>query len=430
MRIDKIKIKNFKGFEDVKFTLNPHFTVFIGDNAKGKTTVLDALAIGMGSFFRGIDVAQKEIKTIRKNDIRIETFNNDPKPQLPSTITAIGSVLGINDLTWFRTVERFTPKLTSIGANNVQQIAEAALSRSRAGEKVIFPLLSYYRTGRLFISDESIKVPYEKKGEGVAMGYNQCLTAKSSGTNFLSWYKTYEDEVLKFKNESDMILLTAFKNAIVSMIPDKEWTQMAYSFKDDDLVGLFSTTKGNFNKLLFGQLSDGYRNIIGLAADIAFRCIKLNPHLGIDAILKSPGIVLIDEIDLHLHPNWQKRIVEDFKNTFPSIQFIVSTHSPFIVQSLKDEELVNLDKKGGLDEDPNKYSIEEISEKEMLVKHVERSRTFLEMQNQAKNFFKLIKDKSNPHNIQEAKSKLDYLRMIYNHDPAYVALLEAELPPE
>jgi predicted ATP-binding protein involved in virulence len=67
------------------------------------------------------------------------------------------------------------------------------------------------------------------------------------------------------------------------MIPDNHWTDMSYSFKDEDLIGLFKN-ENKIDKLLFGQLSDGYRNLIGIVADIAYRCIKLNPHLGVDAI--------------------------------------------------------------------------------------------------------------------------------------------------
>jgi predicted ATP-binding protein involved in virulence len=121
-------------------------------------------------------------------------------------------------------------------------------------------------------------------------------------------------------------------------------------------VGLFERDN-KVEKLFFGQLSDGYRNLIGMVADIAYRCIKLNPHLGENVISHTPGIVLIDDLDLHLHPNWQKRIVADLKNIFTSIQFVATTHSPFIVQSLKADELINLDGVKGLDYVHDKYSV-------------------------------------------------------------------------
>lgn len=144
------------------------------------------------------------------------------------------------------------------------------------------------------------------------------------------------------------------------MIPDNHWQNMAYSFAAEDLTGIFVTPNGEKEKLQFRQLSDGYRNIIGMVADIAYRCIKLNPHLGENAVKETPGIVLIDELDLHLHPNWQRRIVEDFKNTFPGIQFVATTHSPFIIQSLKEDELRNLDRKIVSQKDPKDIPINKI----------------------------------------------------------------------
>ena len=144
------------------------------------------------------------------------------------------------------------------------------------------------------------------------------------------------------------------------MIPDNHWQNMAYSFAAEDLTGIFVTPDGEKEKLQFRQLSDGYRNIIGMVADIAYRCIKLNPHLGENAVKETPGIVLIDELDLHLHPNWQRRIVEDLKNTFPGIQFVATTHSPFIIQSLKEDELRNLDRKIVSQKDPKDIPINKI----------------------------------------------------------------------
>jgi len=349
MRIDKIRIKNFKGFEEEIFLLNPHFTVFIGDNAKGKTSVLDALAVAAGSFLRGIDVAKLESRSIDKNEIRVVTKDGQPLPQIPVEIHAFGNVNGKDiDEGWLRTVDKISPKKTNttyVKAKNIEKVAEDMLKLSRSGSNVIFPVIAYLGTGRLWAEHEEKKTEYKKTGEGVSQAYINCLSPKSSSKEFLSWYKTYEDEIRKFDQDSDKLLLKTFNSTIVSMIPDNHWQDMAYSFAAEDLTGIFVTPNGEKEKLQFRQLSDGYRNIIGMVADIAYRCLKLNPHLGKNAVKETPGIVLIDELDLHLHPNWQRRIIEDLKNTFPSIQFVATTHSPFIIQSLREDELRNLDSK-------------------------------------------------------------------------------------
>jgi len=89
------------------------------------------------------------------------------------------------------------------------------------------------------------------------------------------------------------------------------------------------------------RLSDGLKNMLAMVGDIAYRCYSHNPHLGQEA-LTSPGIVLIDELDLHLHPRWQQHVVNDLKMTFPNIQFIATTHSPIILSCLDSEDKVIL----------------------------------------------------------------------------------------
>lgn len=432
MRIDKIKIKNFKGFADETFDLNPSFTVLIGDNAKGKTSALDALAVAAGSFLRGIDVANHEARGINKREVRVKTIEGQPRPQLPVEIECFGEVNGVYlKEGWKRTVNKLSQKTTTTyaDAKNIERLASGMLQESRQNGKVTFPVIAYHGTGRLWAEHEEKKAVYKKQGEGVELAYTRCLSPKSSSKEFLSWYKTYEDEIKKFGSPKEKALLQSFKEAIISMIPDNHWTDMSYSFKDEDLIGIFKNNNKT-DRLLFSQLSDGYRNLIGMVADIAYRCIKLNPHMGDDAVSLTPGLVLIDELDLHLHPNWQKRIVSDLKTVFKNIQFVATTHSPFIVQSLKSDELINLDEVKGLDYDPNKYSVEEISENEMGVINVKRSAEFSEMQSKAREYFDLVNKKASTDEIAKAKRLLDGLRVKFSKDPAYVALLESEFPKE
>ena len=115
----------------------------------------------------------------------------------------------------------------------------------------------------------------------------------------------------------------------------------------------------------FNNLSDGYRNVIKIVADIAARMCILNPYLGKETLQKTPGIVMIDELDLSLHPTWQKRIVRILKELFPRVQFFCATHSPFIVQSLENGELIALDQE--IDSPYSGRSIEDIAEDIMQV---------------------------------------------------------------
>src|SRR6202011_5938064 len=113
-------------------------------------------------------------------------------------------------------------------------------------------------------------------------------------------------------------------SAIVSMVPDA--TGAVWDLDWDELV-VDVTIHRQRQRMPFHLLSDGYRNVIGMAADIAYRMASLNPQLLADAVQLTPGVVLIDEVDLHLHPNWQRVVVGRLLETFPKVQFVGTTHS-------------------------------------------------------------------------------------------------------
>ena len=92
----------------------------------------------------------------------------------------------------------------------------------------------------------------------------------------------------------------------------------------------------------FHLLSDGVRSMLAIVMEIAFRCYLLNPHLGEKAATETSGVVLIDEIDLHLHPEWQKRVIRNLQDAFPRIQFVVTTHAPLVIGSLQDGKIFSI----------------------------------------------------------------------------------------
>ena len=104
----------------------------------------------------------------------------------------------------------------------------------------------------------------------------------------------------------------------------------------------FALVKEDGTWIPFESLSDGYRDVIKIVADIATRMCILNPYLKEDTFKLTPGVVVIDELDLSLHPNWQRRIVSTLTEIFPKVQFICASHSPFIVQSLEEGQLISM----------------------------------------------------------------------------------------
>lgn len=420
MKIDSIRVKNFKAFVEESFVFPSTFTAIIGDNATGKTSTLEALSIVLGTYLMGTKdvkygLGGRKNRPLLKSEIRHQIMSPDNiEQQLPVEISAECCIDG-SSYDWTR--KQANKQLTYKEARDFIAYNEEQVCKLREGEEVTFPLIAYHGTGRL--SNELLERAAYKKISSRLDGYYAALDPRSTKKQFIDWFKTYEDSILKFNK--DRSLYDAFTEAVTTVIP--EWNEIHFSWHLDELVG--QTEAGEW--MAFSGLSDGYQAMLSLVADLAYRCITLNPHLGKVAIKETAGVVLIDEIDMHLHPKWQRHVVNDLKKAFPKVQFIVTTHSPFIVQSLKADELINLDEGSG--EDPYKKSLEDIVEDEMHVEDVRRSAEFLKMQEVAGEYFELLSSSNNENNVSQLsklKNQLDELESKFSSDPAYVALMKAE----
>lgn len=423
MKINNIHIENFKGIKLKKVQFNKQFNVLIGDNGAGKTSILDAISIAIGTILMksGASFGYSGAKTrpLFKNEIRTVT-NTIDSSEKTNVVLSGKFVYNERELYWKRTQPLTSKSLSYKEATKITKLGENFIRNINTDSDL--PLFVHHTTGRLWGNIYETK-KYQKLSSRLD-GYYACLDTRSIKDKFIIWFRTFEDSVLKFNK--DKSLYYAFTNSITSMV--KDWKDVKFSWDHDDIIGL---TGDNYWMPLC-NLSDGYRGIIHLTADIAYRAIKLNPHLGERAVLDTEGIVLIDEIDMHLHPKWQRQIVEDLKRTFPKIQFIVTTHSPFIVQSLKADEVINLEN-DTIYEDPFTKSIEEIAEEDMDVSNVKRSQKFINYQNIATKYFNLIEEGKNSENNEltsQLKKQLDLLELEFNDDPVYVALMQAERKSE
>lgn len=217
---------------------------------------------------------------------------------------------------------------------------------------------------------------------------------------------------------------TAFLNALREAIPALK--QIEIDRKNNEFTTQIQMAKdANPYWLSYDMMSDGFKAMINIVSEIAYRCIELNGFLGEEAVKKTPGIVMIDEVDLYLHPHWQQHILSDLQTAFPLLQFIVTTHSLFIVQSVESRSVITLDGTKG-DNDPNKRSIEEIAINEMNLDTV-RSAKYNDMVDKAAQYYEWVKaEKENTPEAIDFKKKLDDIEAEFSDDPAYVALLRAE----
>ena len=363
MKLTEITIENYRCFERLNISFHPEVTVLIAPNGAGKTTLIDAARIAMWPLVKAFDLGIQTGKsaTIQIEDVRLTRRDqNNMEAVIPSIVDAQGIWPGESEEKhWIQTRE----KLKS-GTNTLQD--EHAKALTKLGKKlqnqvrdeknltaIDLPLIVYLGTGRLWYQGRYTSTVADKKldksMQSRLWGYQNCLTAASSYKQFEDWYgwvyKSYRElqiQQLEGSDYFDAQHLEQFKAAIqvvkqsVNALTQKAtgWHDIEYSVSQRQQLVMNHPIHG---ALPLSMLSDGLRNMVVLVSDIAFRCIKLNPHFGEQAALKTEGVVMIDEVDMFLHPAWQQTVIGSLREAFPNIQFIVTTHSPQVLSTVPKE---------------------------------------------------------------------------------------------
>lgn len=340
MRLNKIEIKNFKCFENESIKLHPKLNILMGNNGTGKTSLLEAFRILIGSLYLAFDKYKEKIEMpgIVKDDIRLKTVSNSLEPQIPTNVSANAVVDEVflptpeqpyqlfdnNEITWLRSMETFGGKTTTRDAKEMFAVSKKIQEAVRQGDEVNIPLVAYFSTDRY--KKERRDTDISKAGSRMR-GYFNALDTTTNTKFFLDLY--YTETLDEIQNNVVSPLLAAV-NAAVRQCLDCQ--AMRYNLKSQELLMVYDN--GDF--MPFNLLSDGIRCTLAMVMEIAFRCYLLNPHLGENAPAMTKGVVLVDEIDLHLHPSWQLHILNDLRAAFPEIQFIVTTHAPLVISQIHD----------------------------------------------------------------------------------------------
>ncbi len=418
MKIHSLAIRNFRGFAEREFSFANQFNVLIGDNGSGKTAILDALDIAIGSLFLSFN----EIKPrhIRSGDARLVRYERSGafyiEPQYPVSIKSHG-IINEQAITWERTLNGKDGRTTRSGADELASISKDLQTKVQQGKDVILPVLGYYGTGRLWLQKKERGDEQIHPGSRMD-GYVDALDPQSNEKMLVKWMRQRQLAIATKKKPSDQ--LDAVKRAVSECLG--EGYTLEYDFDQESLIVQSPTGQ----LLPYHFLSDGVRNMVGMVADIAYRSATLNPDFGSSATSLTPGIILIDEIDLHLHPKWQREVIEDLRRTFPKIQFFASTHSPFIIQSLRPGELLILDERLA-GEYVNK-SIEDIAETLMGVSLPQRGERYQRMYEAAQTYYQILQNSKNvpSDEVEAAKLKLDELIAPFSDNVGYHAFLEME----
>lgn len=363
MRIDKIILNNFRCFKQLEVTFHPQMTVLIAPNGAGKTTVLDAVRIALWPFVKGFDLGSQTGKsaTIQIDDVRLRLAEQDMEPVLPAAVSARACQLGEWEVhEWSQRREQIKVNTKTLGDGDTIALTNFAKKRQKfiygdqegnSDAPIDLPLIVYLGTGRLWYQGRYTAQAEDKKLDASAFsrlwGYQNCLTAASSYKQFETWYgwvfRSYRelqmDQLENRLKPQDQKAFSNFAAAIqvvqrsINSLTQQltGWCDLQYRSSMGQKLVMVHPEHGY---MPLDMLSDGLRNMVAMVSDIAFRCIKLNPHLGEYAAKETEGIVLIDEVDMFLHPSWQQTVLGSLQQAFPKIQFIVTTHSPQVLTSV------------------------------------------------------------------------------------------------
>ncbi len=400
MIVKGLKLANLRAIPVAEFHFQPGFNLIVGVNGVGKTSVLDALRVCLSAVVKRANGLQGNARALLIDDIRIGA---------DATMIECHVRIGERHYVYLR----HRPRQGDI-PQKAQFIGESPspIANSEAGGR---PLVVFFSTNRAVPSRRT-------PGRGVASGDVDAAFADAFRNRelrleeFGAWLKA--QQAMRTEHSAAGRMLAACENAVARFLPGYRNLRLSSVGRAQLWIDRGETT------LPVRQLSDGERGVLALVLDLTRRLAQANPNFT-DPASEAEAVVLIDEIDLHLHPKWQRQIIPNLTGAFPRCQFIATTHSPFVIQALQHGELINLDL-----EDFGEYadkSIEDIAENVMGVDLPQKSERYLKMMTAAEEYFRLLRASSgDPAKLAEAEERLNELSVPFSDDPAFQALLKLE----
>jgi predicted ATP-binding protein involved in virulence len=328
VKLKNVSLENFRSKASSCLELGSRLTLLIGENGTGKTTFLDAIAIALGEILTYLP----EVKGINFKT-RGDIHQQDGKPAPYTRIKVVAST-GVG---WDRMQKRDKSKRTAmqikagLGVKQLHRyLQESILDPWNLDLPFQLPVIVQYGVKRAWLDYSPVSRRGFPKDHSRFESLADALNSTSRFRSALNWFYNKENEESRLKQERrdfDATLpeLNAVRRCITTLFPNLSNPRFT-------LNPLRFVVSQDGEELEIDQLSDGYKTMLGLAIDLSWRMAGANPHL--EDPLAAEAIVMIDEVDLHLHPAWQQRVVSDLLRCFPNTQFILTTHSSVVVEGI------------------------------------------------------------------------------------------------
>lgn len=354
MKIRRMKIENFRGLRNESIDFQCPVTVFAGRNGSGKSTVLEAVAIMLSWLPVRISTMPSQPRRIRNSDISVGAdyakitlilAPDSDKKNGEMTLTLVKS--GDN----VRSLRR--DQILPYAKSDMSQAAKYGSDMrivldSPMGSKIDIPVFAYYGANR---DTSGTPSPLPGNSPDRTSIYKKAFSAGANFKNFTSWFESeLSERALKMENAASLPLIkgNALRNEINERYAALDFVKKALSDFSQTLSG-FCMKDGELfleaKKVPVKFLSEGEKTLIALISDIAMRMVVANPCR--KNPLETRAIILIDEIDIHLHPDWQSAIAEKLPRIFPNSQFIISSHSPSVMAASRTLYKLSDDRESG-----------------------------------------------------------------------------------
>ena len=327
MRLKRAVIENYRAISRLELHLHPQMNVFFGGNGEGKTSVLNAIAVGLGA-----------IPKLLPNVSPVNFLKTDRRGTKPIRVE-----LETRDGTkWERSlgVQRRADRLNEL-RNRLEPLM-ADESDEKAADDL--PIAAFYGTERV-VSERQPRIgghPNFPRFDAL----KDALVSRPDFHGLFAWFdgKKHEEEHEKERRRSPeyrLPQLESVRRAVRSTDPVSDPSEELHPVR----ITVSVAEDGGSMHIETVPVSTGRGIVRSLVADLARRMTQGNPHL--EDPLQSEAVVLIDEVDLHLHPSWQQRILPDLMRTFPNAQFLVSTHSPQVLTTVDGDHILQLAREDG-----------------------------------------------------------------------------------